>query len=108
MIVTTGGRGAAAPRRLFGLRRLGELGRVLLLLHRLEAELGGDQLDLVEVEPLVHRDHQAQLLERELDDLGGRHLHEVGELRHRDELVDPDPGLLALPLLGLAPASTSR
>ena len=90
---------------LFGL----QLGGVLVLAHGLEAERGGDQLDLVEVEPLVHRHHQAQLLEGELDDLGGGHLHGARELGHRDELVDPDPGLLALLLLGHAAGDcTSR
>ena len=65
--------------RLVGLLGL-QLGRVLIFAHRLEAERRGDQLDLVEVEPLVHRDHEAQLLERELDDLGRGHLHRAGEL----------------------------
>ena len=77
-----------------------DLRRVLVLPDRLEAERRGDQLDLVEVEALVDRHHQAQLLERELDDLGGGHLHRARELGHGDELVDPDAGLLSLPLLG--------
>ncbi len=33
---------------------------VLVLAHRLETELAGDQLDLVEVESLVDGDHQAR------------------------------------------------
>ena len=97
-MVTTGGRGASSSGRLLDLFGFG-LRRVLVLPHRLEAERGRDQLDLVEVEPLVHGHHQAQLLERELDDLGGGHLHRAGELGDRDELVHPDPGLLLLPLL---------
>jgi hypothetical protein len=84
----------------FGRRFL--LGHVLALAHGLEAEGARDQLDLVEVEPLVHRDHQPQLLERELDNLNGRHLHDLGELRDRDEFVDADAGLFALGLLGRA------
>ena len=86
---------------LFG-RELGQLGGVLGFPNRLEPELRRDQFDLVEVEPLVDRDHHAQLLESELDDLGGRDLHGGRELRDRDELVDPDPGLFALTLLGPA------
>ena len=64
----------------------------------------GDQLDLVEVEPLVHRHHQPQLLEGELDDLGSGHLHGGGELGHRDEFVDPDSRLLPLLLFRRRPA----
>src|SRR5690606_3459729 len=74
-------------------------GGVLLFLHRLVAEPGRDQLDLVEVEALIDGHHQPQLLERELDALGGRHLDQVVGLGDRDELVDPDPGLLPLALL---------
>ena len=74
------------------------LGLVLVLAHRLEAELGGDQLDLVEVEALVDRDHQPEVLEGEPDDLGGRTFRICGELGHRDELVDADERLLALDL----------
>ena len=55
-----------------------ELRGVLVLAHRLEAELAGDELDLIEVEPLVDRHHQAQILERELDDLRRGHLHRGG------------------------------
>ncbi len=87
-----------ARRLRFDRRR--DLGVVLLLLDRLEAELRRDQLDLVEVEPLVDRHHQAELLERERDDLGGRHLHRLGQLADRDELVDADEGLFPLLLLG--------
>src|SRR6185437_399816 len=46
-----------------------EIGGVLLFLHRLEAELSGDELDLIEVETLVDGDHQAKVLECEADDL---------------------------------------
>src|SRR6266550_2936904 len=86
------------------LERLGTLGLalfrcrrdVLLLALGLEPERRSDQLDHVEVEPLVDRDHLAELLERKGDDLGGRDLEDVGELGHRDELGDPDQGLLTL------------
>ncbi len=88
--------------RLVGHIRLGGFGAVLLLLHRLEPELAGDELDLVEVEPLVHRHHQAQFLERKLDDLGGGDLHGRCELADRDELVDANTGLFLLALLGRA------
>ena len=44
-------------------RRVGD--RVVRLAHGLEAELAGDQLDLVEVEALVDGDHQPEILERE-------------------------------------------
>ena len=65
-------------RRLDGLdRRRG----VLLFAHRLEAELAGDQLDLVEVEALIDRDHQPQILEGERHDLGRRHLEHVRRAR---------------------------
>ena len=91
MTVTTGGRETSSS-GLVGLFDLG-LGRVLFFADGLEAELGGDELDLVEVEALVDRHHQAQLLEGELDDLGRGNLHGLGELGHRDEFVDPDAGL---------------
>ena len=81
----------------FLLRLRFDLGVVLLLLHRLEAELRRDQLDLVEVEPLVHRHHQAEFLEGERDDLVGGNLHRVGEFAHRDEFVDANPRLLDAP-----------
>ena len=93
-MVTTGGRGDSssgcvglldAPPR-----------RHTLLADGLEAELGGDELDLVEVEPLIDRHHHAQLLEGELDDLGRGNLHRLGELGHRDVFVDPDAGLFLL------------
>jgi hypothetical protein len=84
-------------RALHGLIQLG-LRRVLVFLYRLEAKGGGDQLDLVEVEALVHRHHQSQFLEGKLHDLGRRYLHGRGQLRNRDELVHPDQGLLSLAL----------
>ena len=86
-------------------RAVGRSGRhhlsgIFLFANRLEPELRRDQFDLVEVEPLVHGDHHAHFLERELDNLGRRDLHSVGEFGYRDELVDPDPGLFAFLLLG--------
>src|SRR6266511_3443754 len=47
---------------------------VVLLAYRLEAERRRDQLDHVEVEPLVDRHHLAQLLERERHELSRRDL----------------------------------
>ena len=73
---------------------------ILLLLDGLKAERGGDQLDLIEVEPLVHSHHQAEFLERERNDLVGGDLHRIGQLAHRDELVDTNPGLLERLFLG--------
>ena len=99
MMVTTGGRETSCS-GFSSVWSTSSFGRVLVLPDRLEAEGGGDQLDLVEVQPLVHRHHQAQLLEGELDDLGGGHLHGGGELGDRHELVDPDQGLLPLLFLG--------
>src|SRR5437879_11178435 len=49
-------------------------------------EGGCDQLDHVEVEPLVDRHHLPQLLEGEGDDLLGGNLENVRELGDRDEL----------------------
>ena len=66
------------------------VGRVLLLAHRLEPEFAGDQLDLVEIESLVDGHHQAEVLERERDDLRGRHLEDGSEFGDGDELVDAD------------------
>ena len=43
---------------------------VLLLALGPEAEGAGNEIDLVEVQPLVHRDHHAQLLEAEGHDVG--------------------------------------
>ena len=69
-------------------RRQGFLGDVLVLAHRLESELAGDQLDLIEIEPLVDGDHHAEVLERERDDLGRGDLQDLRELADRDEFVD--------------------
>ena len=94
MIVTTGGRGASvsgASATVSTADAAYSSSRT-----RLEAELARDQLDLVEVEALIDGDHQAEILERERDDLRGRHLEDVGELAHRDELVDADELLLDL------------
>ena len=87
-------------RPLFGLDR-SRPRRVLLLAYRLEAKFARDQLDLVEVQALVDRDHEAQLFEREGDDLGGRHLQNVRKLGDGNELVHPNQCLLSLALLGL-------
>ena len=59
--------GASASARRADFFRL-----VCVFAHRLEAELARDQLDLVEVETLVDRDHQPEILERERDDLRRR------------------------------------
>ena len=68
-MVTTGGRDFELLRGIVD-RLLGDIGGlVFLLAHGLEAELAGDQLDLIEVESLVDRDHQPEVLEREADDL---------------------------------------
>src|SRR5690606_23155941 len=72
------------------------LGDVLLLTHRLIAELVHQQFDLVEVEPLVDGDHQPEVLEGGGDDLRGRHVNQFGDLRHGQELVDPDSRRLLL------------
>jgi hypothetical protein len=74
-------------------------GGVLVLANSLEPECRGNELDLIEVESLVHRHHQAQFLEGKLNDLGGGNLHGGGELRDGDELVDADQRFLALLLL---------
>src|SRR6185437_7649141 len=71
-------------------------GRVLLLTHGLESILAGNELDLVEVQPAVDRDHEPEVLERERDELRRRNLEDVAELTDRDELIDADG--LALPL----------
>ena len=69
---------------------------LLRRITRSEAELPGDQLDLVEVESLVDGDHQPEVLERERDDLRRRDLQRLRELADADELVDADGLLLAL------------
>ena len=70
-MVTTGGRDSSCSGGIRGGGGRIQVGGVLLFLHRLESELAGDQLDLVEVETLVDGDHQAEILEREADDLNG-------------------------------------
>src|SRR5690606_14125201 len=78
---------------------------ILLLADRLVAELVEEQLDLVEVQALVDRDHETEVLERARHDLRRRAVDQLGQLGDRQELVDPDgPRLLgAHPLaLGLA------
>ena len=100
MMVTTGGRGdeVLGAVDLRGRRRLRRL--ILVFANGLEAELAGDQLDLVEVEALIDRDHQPEILERERDDLGRRHLEDLRQLADGDELVDADRLPLALGLGG--------
>src|SRR6185369_15029816 len=77
-------------------RRRVEICGVLLLLHRLESEFTSNQLDLVEVETLVDGDHQAEVLERETDDLNGRSLENLSQLVDGDEFVDSYRLLFAL------------
>ncbi len=74
---------------------------VLLLAHRLEAELLQQQLDLVEVQSLVHGDHQAEVLERRTHDLRRRDVHELAQLGDRQELGNPDRAGLPLGVLSL-------
>ena len=76
------------------------LGLIRVFANGLEAELAGDQFDLVEVEALVDRDHQSEVLERERDDLGRGDLQDLRELADRDEFVDADGLPLALGLGG--------
>ena len=75
MVDVTHDRDDRWPRyEIFGLVGFGDLSGVrgvLLLANGLEAELTSDQLDLVEVESLIDRDHQAKVLERKPDDLYG-------------------------------------
>src|SRR5205814_2068195 len=78
-----------------GRRRL-EVGGVFLLLHCLETEFAGDELDLIEVEALVDGDHQPEVLEGKADDLDGGHLEDLRQLADGDELIDADRFLLAL------------
>src|SRR4030095_3252137 len=78
------------------LRDLTGVRGVLLLTNGLEAELASDQLDLIEVESLVDRDHEAEALEREADDLRRRNLEDVGQLADGDEFVDVNGLPLAL------------
>ena len=61
------------------LRTIGGLGGRLLgligvLTDGLETELTSNQLDLVEVEALIDRDHEAEILEGKSNDLGGGNL----------------------------------
>ena len=81
------------------LLQLREIGLVGFLADRREPELVADQLDLVEVQPLIDRDHEAEVLEGGRDDRLGRHVDQVRELRDREELVDPYGRLLPLDLL---------
>src|SRR5918999_4976254 len=73
---------------------------ILLLANGLEAELCRDQVDLIKVESLVDRDHEAEILERERDDLRGRDLEDLRELADGDELVYANGLPLALGRLG--------
>src|SRR4029453_17019411 len=69
---------------------------VLLLADGLEPELTGDQFDLIEIESLVDRDHQTQVLERESDDLRRWDLEDLRKLADGDEFVDVNGLPLAL------------
>ena len=84
-----------------GLRRRARfVGLIRVFANGLEAEFAGDELDLIEVESLVDRDHQAQFLEGERDDLRRRRLEDLRKLADRDELVDANGLSLALGLGG--------
>src|SRR5579884_3106538 len=99
MIVTTGGRVEVLwPVHLGGHAGLVRL--IFALANGLEAELAGNELDLVEVEALVDGHHQSEILEGEGHDLGGRHLENLRELADGDELVDANGLPLALRLGG--------
>src|ERR1700722_19110146 len=76
-------------RRIVGLHILLALRGVLLLTHGLEAVLARNQLDLVELETLIDRLHEPEVLERKGHDLRRRDLQDVGKLADRDELVYP-------------------
>ena len=76
--------------------RLSRVRGVLLLANGLEAELTSDQLDLIEVESLIDRDHEPEVLEREADDLRRGNLEDLGELADGDEFVDVNGFPLAL------------
>src|SRR5690606_307418 len=81
---------------------LDEVGAVLLLTDGAITELVQQQLDLVEVQPLVDGDHEAEVLERARDDLGRAAADQLGELGDRQEFVDPDrPRLLCGATLAL-------
>ena len=106
MTVTTGGRG----RRSAGSSSscASGPGGVVGLSDGDEAEAFEQQLDLVEVETLVDRHHEAHVPEGRPDDLGGRRLDQLGQLGDGEVLVDPN--LLGLggegfggPLLGGGP-----
>src|SRR5688500_5790040 len=76
--------------RIVGDRRCLEISGVLLFLDRLESELASNELDLIEVETLVDRYHQAEILERESNDLHRRRLENLRQLTDGNELVDAD------------------
>src|SRR6185437_5216626 len=75
-------------------------GGVFFLAHGPEAELPGDQLDLIEVQPLVDRDHEPEVLEREGDNLRGWNLEDGRQLADGDELVHAHRGAFALRVRG--------
>jgi hypothetical protein len=63
------------------------IGGVVAFLDGLEAELAGNEFDLVEVEALVDGDHQPQRLEGKAHDLRGGDAENLREFGDRDELV---------------------
>jgi hypothetical protein len=69
---------------------------VLLFTHRLKTELASDELDLIEVEALVDRDHQTEILESESHDLRCRNFQDSRKLTDRDEFVDANGFLFTL------------
>ena len=92
------------PFRFRFLLQLSQIGLVRFLTYRLETELITDHLDLIEIESLVDRHHQAEVLEGRRDDLLGSRIDQVGQLGNREKLVDADESGL-LRLLGLASLS---
>ncbi len=89
MMVTTGGRGHELFRSVLRRAVVPRSAAYSSSLHGLEAEFASDQLDLIEVESLIDRDHEAEVLEGEPDDLvTAGVLSMLRKLADGDELVD--------------------
>src|SRR5690606_21573856 len=87
-------------RSVFFPGHVGQIGSVLLFPHGLEAELVCNEIDLVEVQSLIHRDHETKRLERKRNDLRGGNLDDLREFAHRNELVHANRQAFLLGLRG--------
>src|SRR5437867_4403686 len=74
----------------------GESSCVLFLANSLESEFTSNQFDLIEIESLIDRDHESEILECKSNDLSRGNFENCRELTDSNEFVDVNSFFLAL------------